>query len=490
MPRWERNSAGVWREVPNEVPVGSPAMWPSLSSPQGERTIASIWSQSGRPRPGMQTPPRTRPSGMANPPATEPSSPPSPPPAPRASRAQRRDIDIFELPRENLHPPSLGLHLSPGPTAGARTWGGLRAGTNSVEGVDQRNIVVLQGPNGHIGVEPPPSYDPQHLRGFANDFLSPTHVMSDGRGLHIPMLAPRQSVLRTYFTRRWRERVISPRPARTNGNEGAEDRVNPEEVDGPRPMASNHARGPRTTDGSYLDEMRQAEADGDLDRRRELIEELAELDERLHAPQLAASGYPGPFVRALQQIQDTGIQGIRQPVFPERRVSDPVVQPVSTTHKLVCDWIDFHEKKDIPESLKAPSEFLCPLSLHSMRDPVNCDDGHVYERAHIEAWCNSPTSNGLSPLTRAPMSENRFSCMPLVSMMEAWVRTKITVHEGWSLEQAIRAHFGEDVGTETEEGAAVVEAPPEKEPPAQDNGRMAHHVLNVYGIELNVEHVD
>jgi hypothetical protein len=119
-------------------------------------------------------------------------------------------------------------------------------------------------------------------------------------------------------------------------------------------------------------------------------------------------------------------------------VPDPVARPVSTTHRLVCDFIDWSEKTSFPNA-DVPNEFLCPLSLHAMRDPVACSDGRVYERSHIDAWARSPTGNGLSPITRAPMSPQRFPCKPLVSLMEAWVEARLCVGKN-SLEAALREH--------------------------------------------------
>ena len=43
-----------------------------------------------------------------------------------------------------------------------------------------------------------------------------------------------------------------------------------------------------------------------------------------------------------------------------------------------------------------PQEFLCPISLEVMVDPVVAVDGHSYERANIAAWFNAHDS---SPLT-------------------------------------------------------------------------------------------
>ena len=51
-----------------------------------------------------------------------------------------------------------------------------------------------------------------------------------------------------------------------------------------------------------------------------------------------------------------------------------------------------------------PPEFLCPISLDIMRDPVLCEDGHTYERSAILQWLTTNPSNPTSPTTRQPIS--------------------------------------------------------------------------------------
>jgi Mg-chelatase subunit ChlD len=48
-----------------------------------------------------------------------------------------------------------------------------------------------------------------------------------------------------------------------------------------------------------------------------------------------------------------------------------------------------------------PSEFMCPISMDFMTDPVIGNDGHTYERSAITEWLST---NNVSPLTRAPMT--------------------------------------------------------------------------------------
>lgn len=50
--------------------------------------------------------------------------------------------------------------------------------------------------------------------------------------------------------------------------------------------------------------------------------------------------------------------------------------------------------------VEIPNQFLCPISLEIMSDPVICSDGYTYERVSILALKNS-----LSPMTRQPIDK-------------------------------------------------------------------------------------
>ncbi len=47
-----------------------------------------------------------------------------------------------------------------------------------------------------------------------------------------------------------------------------------------------------------------------------------------------------------------------------------------------------------------PQDFICPITLLPMKDPVIAQDGHTYEREAIVHWLQT---NPNSPLTRQPM---------------------------------------------------------------------------------------
>ena len=56
----------------------------------------------------------------------------------------------------------------------------------------------------------------------------------------------------------------------------------------------------------------------------------------------------------------------------------------------------------ITAAMEIPPNFLCPIRLEVMRDPVSTEDGYSYERADIERWFED--GNTISPLTGKQLS--------------------------------------------------------------------------------------
>ncbi|EKX45487.1 hypothetical protein GUITHDRAFT_53147, partial [Guillardia theta CCMP2712] len=48
------------------------------------------------------------------------------------------------------------------------------------------------------------------------------------------------------------------------------------------------------------------------------------------------------------------------------------------------------------QEVEHPADFLCPISMEVMKDPVIAMDGHSYERQNIERWLED---HNTSPLT-------------------------------------------------------------------------------------------
>ena len=60
-----------------------------------------------------------------------------------------------------------------------------------------------------------------------------------------------------------------------------------------------------------------------------------------------------------------------------------------------------------------PEQFVCPLTLELMEDPVFTADGQVYERAPIERWLRLKNS---SPLTGARLAHKEL--VPAISLRQ------------------------------------------------------------------------
>lgn len=87
--------------------------------------------------------------------------------------------------------------------------------------------------------------------------------------------------------------------------------------------------------------------------------------------------------------------------------------------------------------IEVPKDYLCPITLEIMADPVIASDGFVYERAAIEQWLLRHKS---SPSTNKPLdSATLIPCHPLRSMILEFLETGTS---------AIAAAAGEKSGGE------------------------------------------
>lgn len=72
--------------------------------------------------------------------------------------------------------------------------------------------------------------------------------------------------------------------------------------------------------------------------------------------------------------------------------------------------------------MQPPPEFVCPISMDLMREPVLCEDGHTYERSVILQWL---ATNPTSPTTRQPMSPaNIRPNYALKAAIERWAQAR------------------------------------------------------------------
>ncbi len=73
-----------------------------------------------------------------------------------------------------------------------------------------------------------------------------------------------------------------------------------------------------------------------------------------------------------------------------------------------------------------PNEFICPISLEIMLDPVICEDGHTYDRESIGIILNDR-----SPITRQPINKNNLiPNRALRHLIESFLRSNPIIAEG------------------------------------------------------------
>ena len=77
-------------------------------------------------------------------------------------------------------------------------------------------------------------------------------------------------------------------------------------------------------------------------------------------------------------------------------------------------------KRHVQEQLGAiPSQYLDPLSLEIMVDPVDAEDGHTYDRERIGAWLERKQT---SPITHQPMGPALVPNAALEAEIRGWKR--------------------------------------------------------------------
>jgi len=115
--------------------------------------------------------------------------------------------------------------------------------------------------------------------------------------------------------------------------------------------------------------------------------------------------------------------------------------PVSELHALVCEFIDTVSKQTCAFKDTVPVEFCCPISLMALRDPRCAADGHIYEKDFFLGMAARAAAAGeplISPMTRENLGGGQlFPVHSMVSLMERWVRERVPVPEGVSLEKQL-----------------------------------------------------
>jgi hypothetical protein len=95
-----------------------------------------------------------------------------------------------------------------------------------------------------------------------------------------------------------------------------------------------------------------------------------------------------------------------------RQTVSPPSQAVSPPSQAVPPPV---EEEDFGEDI--PPDFVCPLSLSIMKEPVVASDGHTYEKKEIQKWM---LQKNISPLTRAKMEPHFFPNLLLKNQIDDW----------------------------------------------------------------------
>ena len=89
--------------------------------------------------------------------------------------------------------------------------------------------------------------------------------------------------------------------------------------------------------------------------------------------------------------------------------------------------------------VEIPNQFICPVSLDIMSDPIICSDGYTYERVSILALTNS-----LSPMTRQPIDKTiLIPNLALKQLIEQYAQTN-----GFELKKSVKTQVQVQVKTQ------------------------------------------
>ena len=73
------------------------------------------------------------------------------------------------------------------------------------------------------------------------------------------------------------------------------------------------------------------------------------------------------------------------------------------------------------KGITIPNEYLCPITLEIMKDPVILEDGHIYEKAAIKTWFQKNSTN---PLTKKVVNKNTLiPCHAIRNLIQDFIKT-------------------------------------------------------------------
>ena len=95
-----------------------------------------------------------------------------------------------------------------------------------------------------------------------------------------------------------------------------------------------------------------------------------------------------------------------------------------------------------------PNEYLCPITLEIMKDPVILEDGHIYEKTAIKTWFQKNSTN---PLTKKVVNKNTLiPCHAIRNLIQDFIKKYEDQNEGDNKVIA-KSSQSVDIGTQTDD---------------------------------------
>lgn len=76
--------------------------------------------------------------------------------------------------------------------------------------------------------------------------------------------------------------------------------------------------------------------------------------------------------------------------------------------------------------VKIPDEYICPITMQIMQEPVILADGHMYEKSAIQKWFQTKNK---SPLTNIVVDNKMIPCHCLKSLIQNFIQTNMALIE-------------------------------------------------------------
>jgi hypothetical protein len=113
----------------------------------------------------------------------------------------------------------------------------------------------------------------------------------------------------------------------------------------------------------------------------------------------------------LMNIQDQNIERAEPPTQEQAQQAHYIQEPEQTQESSVREMLE-------QKGIIIPEEYICPITMDIMQDPVVTSDGHVYEKRAIQKWL---LTNNKSPLTNCEISKEIIPCHAFRNLIQKFI---------------------------------------------------------------------